>query len=74
MIIQNIADNFTDHFRSTLGPPASDCFRTEPKLFDLQSVCLLLSTLGHAKRFNMSSEVVLFSVMNLSSKLEKEKM
>ena len=29
--IQNIADNFTGHFRSALGLPASGCFRTEPK-------------------------------------------
>lgn len=44
MSIQNIADNFTDHSRSTPGLPASGCIRTEPKLLDLQSVGLLLTT------------------------------
>ena len=49
MTVQNIADNFTGHFRSALGPPASGGIRTEPKLLDLQSVCLLLSTVEKAR-------------------------
>lgn len=49
MSIQNIADNFIDHFRSTVGLSASGCIRTEPNLLDLQSVGLLL-TMEKARR------------------------
>lgn len=68
MSIQNIADNFTDHFRSTVGLSASGCIRTEPNLLDLQSVGLLL-TMEKARmsqRIQQSSKVTPVSVVNQS--------
>lgn len=69
MSTQNIADNFTDHFRSTLGLPGYGCIRTEPKLPDFQSIGLVLTAVEKTTAWQMiqySSEVMLVTVVNQS--------